>query len=72
MAITSLGLTPQEVLVIGDGLSGDMNATRNAGVVHLIWIPGPWGAYDTTKQIPEGTIEVNNIGNVITTLLARS
>lgn len=70
-AISALGLQPQEVLVIGDNIRGDMRAAREAGVVHLVHLPSPWEPYQS-GDVPKGVIEADAIHTVIDTLVAHS
>ncbi len=70
-AIATLGVQPQEVLVIGDSIQGDMRAAREAGVVHLVHLPSPWEPYQR-GDMPEGVIEASGIHTVIDTLIAHT
>lgn len=67
-AIEALGVNPHEVLVIGDSLSGDIRASREAGVRHIVALPSPWIVY-RRGDVPEGVIQAPSIGNVVEVLL---
>jgi len=67
-AIEALGVKPSEVLVIGDSLSGDIRASREAGVTHIVALPSPWVVY-RRGDVPEGVISASGIGAVVETLL---
>lgn len=69
-AIEALGVKPEDVLVIGDSVKGDIQAAYAAGVRHLIALPSPWEKY-REGDLPPGTIEARSIAGVIHTLLAR-
>ncbi len=68
-AIEEFGATPDQVMVIGDSLPGDIRASANIGVRHRVWVPSKWVMYNS-GEIPEGTIRVDNIGQVVNALLA--
>lgn len=66
-AAEALGVSPDQVLVIGDSVKGDMEAAHRAGVVHLVSLPSPWEKY-REGDLPEGAIPAANISSVISTL----
>jgi len=69
-AINILGVKPQEVLVIGDNLQGDINSARSIGVKNLVWIESIWSVY-RQGIVPEGITKVKKIGDVIGALIAK-
>lgn len=69
-ALDFFDIDPQSALVIGDSLSGDINAADKIGVKHKIYIPSTWVVY-STGDIPEGTITVNQIDNIVDTLASQ-
>lgn len=73
MAISWLfGAKPENTLVMGDNVSGDIQAAIAAGVKpsHAVLIPSRWSVYRRGKK-PEGTLEIEEIGKLIDTLLAQ-
>lgn len=63
LAIGEFGVTPDQVLVIGDSLPGDIRASASIGVSHRVWVSSKWVMYNS-GEIPEGTIRVSGIGKV--------
>lgn len=68
-AIAALGVYPDEVLVIGDSVPGDVLAPRQAGVEHIINLKSPWAEY-REGVIPDGVMQVNSIRDVIPAILS--
>ncbi len=68
-AIDTLGVRPEDVLVIGDNLTGDILAARSAGVAHTVWLPSPWDLY-RNGGIPDDVIRADAIADVIPALFA--
>lgn len=67
-AIEVLGIKPEEALVIGDNISGDILAAKKAGVTYTAVLPSPWDIH-REGHIPEGAIQAITIAEVIPTLL---
>lgn len=63
-----MGVRPEEVLVIGDNVKGDILPAHAIGVIHKIYIPSPWSFYQE-GTVPEGTITVDRIGKLIETVI---
>ncbi len=70
-AITALGVKPEETLVIGDSVLGDMVAARNAGVRYLVALPSPWEKY-REGDLPHDAIRADSITRVIPAILEHS
>ena len=68
-AIDALSVRPEEVLVIGDNVVGDIRAATEVGVKHTVVLPSPWEVY-AQGEIPAQTIRAKNISDVIPQLLA--
>jgi len=66
-AITELGVDPQNVLVIGDSVRGDMVAQK-VGVENLICVKSTWQLY-SQGEMPVGVIEVESLGKILDVLL---
>lgn len=62
------GVKPEEVLIIGDNIKGDILPAHELGVKHKIYIPSPWSFYQE-GTVPEGTITVDRIGKLIETAI---
>lgn len=67
-AIEALGVKPNEVLVIGDSIRGDIQAASEAGVQHLVLVPSMWSPYGS-GALPEGVINVAGIDKTIDALI---
>lgn len=67
-AIELFEAKPENALVIGDSLPGDIRAAASIGVKHLLWIPSQWRMYNF-GEIPEGTIKIEGIGKIVETLI---
>lgn len=70
-AIDRLGVKPEEVLVIGDNITGDIQAARGAGVRYTVLLPSPWKEY-ASGTAPADTMKAERIADVIPTLLAQN
>lgn len=68
-AIEVLGVKPDEVLVIGDSIRGDIQAAAEAGVRHLVLVPSMWAPYGDGK-LPDGVTVVTGIDKTVDALLA--
>lgn len=68
-AIDALGVRPEETLVVGDNIVGDIQAAMNAGVKYAVALPSPWQLFDQ-KDIPKETLRANTIRDVIPVLLS--
>lgn len=55
--IERFSVNPEDVLVLGDNLVGDIRAAHSIGVRHIVYFPGEWFIYNT-DEIPEGVISV--------------
>lgn len=62
------GKKPANTLVVGDNVRGDIQAAHLVGVKHKVLIPSPWSVY-TEGQIPEGTLRIPSINQLINTLV---
>jgi len=62
------GKKPENTLVVGDNVKGDIQAAHLVGVRHKVLIPGCWNVY-TSGEIPEGTIKVPSINQLISALI---
>lgn len=70
-AIDALEVRPEEVLVIGDNIKGDIQAAREVGVKYTVALPSSWSVY-AEGEIPDGTIQAKNIADVIPKLLEQT
>lgn len=70
-AIKEFEVEPESVMVIGDSLRGDVDAAHKAGVRTLVWIPSKWHLLNKGDK-PSGIYEVDEIGNLILTLLGQN
>jgi len=61
--IHALGFIPEQALVIGDSLGGDMVVSFDIGVKHGIWVEPPWNVHGFGEK-PDGLIEVKSIKQV--------
>ena len=52
-AINDFGMAPENTLVLGDNLVGDIRAAHSVGVRHLVYFPGNWIVYNY-GEIPAG------------------
>lgn len=64
-AINEFGVKPQEVLVIGDNIQGDIQASHQAGVPHLVWFDegDGWSIY-RQGELPPGTIVIHTLAEL--------
>jgi len=64
-AAEKFSLHPEEVLMVGDNLKGDIIAAHKAGIRHRVWIkiPGHWSKY-SEGEVPEGTHEIGGINEL--------
>lgn len=67
-AIEALGVKPEEVLVIGDSIRGDIQAAHEAGVKHLVLVPSQWAPYGS-GTLPDGVLAVSGIGKTVDALI---
>jgi len=67
-AIEALGVKPEEVLVIGDSIRGDIQAAAEAGVRHLVLVPSMWSPYGN-GELPEGVITLTGIDKTVDALI---
>jgi FMN phosphatase YigB (HAD superfamily) len=69
-AMNTFGLKPEEIIVIGDSLSGDIISTHNLGVKYKVWCPNPkgWSKY-REGQVPSDTYTVRSIAELPELLL---
>lgn len=68
----AFGLKPEEVMIVEDNVKGGLQAAAQAGIKHLVYVPGPWEIY-SSGEVPPGTIVVRNgIGELVNTLLGRA
>lgn len=72
-AIKALDTHPEKVAIVGDNVSGDIKAGYDVGVRKLIWLQKTqgWSVY-TSGTLPEGTITIRNIKEVIEVLKQKS
>ncbi len=63
-AINSMGVHPQETLVVGDNLKGDIIASHQIGVKKLAWITSKWHVYNQGEK-PFGIYQIEEIGKLI-------
>ena len=69
-AITTFHVSPQQAIVIGDNIKGDIEAARKAGVKSLVWLNvEQWSVY-LQQEKPKETIIIDEISKLIPTLLA--
>ncbi len=62
------GVRPDQVIVFGDSLPGDIRASASIGVKRRVWVPSSWVMYNS-GEVPEGTIRVDGgIGRVVEAL----
>ena len=59
-----LELKPEEVVVVGDSLPGDIIAAYDIGVRHLYRMPSIWSAY-AEGDIPDGVFQIDGINELI-------
>lgn len=65
-AIEHFGFDPIQVMVVGDNVNGDIKAAHSVGVRNLVRLATKWKVYDGT--LPEGAIEADKIGDLISVL----
>lgn len=72
VAINKLGLTPSQVLIVGDNKIGDILAAIKIGVPpeNCICIESPWEVYNA-GQLPEGVVLVKNIKEIVPVLIKK-
>ena len=71
-AIRRFGVGPEDVLVLGDNLSGDIRAVHSIGVRHIVYFPSEWSIY-SSGEIPEGVISVDGgVKDLVKTLISMS
>ncbi len=58
-AVESLGLEPNNCLVVGDNLKGDVIAGVLLGA-RAIWMPSPWSVY-REGEVPEGVVTIDSL-----------
>lgn len=68
-AIEELGVLPEEVLVVGDNIIGDIQAAKDAGVIITVALPSPWEVYASPIE-PLDVLHADRIEDVIPVLLA--
>ena len=69
-AIDHFGVEPYKAMVVGDNVKGDIQAAREIGVEKLVWIDHGrgWSLY-RLGDVPEGTITVNGVNELIDALI---
>lgn len=69
-AIQDFEVPPENVLAVGDSIKGDILAAHAVGVRYKVLIPTPWSVYNIGHEnLPEGTIKVENIGQVVEAII---
>ncbi len=68
-AMKALDVRPEEVLVIGDNLKGDILAAQSLGVKYAVLLPSPWAVY-REGTVAQGTLRAERIADVIRTILS--
>lgn len=65
-AIKAFNVQPQNALVIGDSVKGDIQAAHEAGVRNLVWVnrDGAWDVYKE-GELPEGAVEIRGIHELL-------
>lgn len=67
-AMNDLGVGPEECLVIGDSLNGDIIPTAGIGA-RTMWLHnGSQWTVNRTGKVPESTINLNNINELLSAL----
>ncbi len=61
----------EEVIVVGDSLMNDIHSADAAGIQHKVWIPSSWKTRNQ-GEVPEGTIVVDRISNLVSTLASKA
>jgi FMN phosphatase YigB (HAD superfamily) len=64
-AIKEFGVLPDQVTVVGDGITGDIIASYEVGVKKLFWVNlgEGWSIFKTGK-LPPGTVEIKSFKDV--------
>lgn len=71
-AIKRFDVNPENVLVLGDNLTGDIQAAHSIGVKNIVYFPSPWAIYSVGK-VPQGVISIDGgVKDLITTLASIS
>ena len=64
-AVAGLSIRPEEAMVVGDSVKGDMAAALEAGIRHRIWVRPTWNPFlDGDKSVLEGVPEIERIGQL--------
>lgn len=71
LGVKALGLTPQQVLVVGDSISKDIIPAESIGC-HTAWLKGtPWNP-DEVITPPQGTLTLSSLKDLLPVLLPDS
>lgn len=64
--LDSVATKPQNSLIVGDSLGGDIRPGHDLGA-RTVWMPSPWSVY-RQGEVPENTVIINEITELLTAL----
>ena len=64
--IDAVGVRPENCLVVGDSLGGDIRPGDELGA-RTVWLPSPWSVY-RQGEVPERTVVIDEIFDLLTAL----
>jgi len=67
-ATEGLNVRPEQAVVVGDNLHGDILAARKAGVRDTVWVKPVWQIYAQGEK-PDGLVTINGIGQLAAALI---
>ena len=62
----AVGVRPENCLVVGDSLGGDIRPGDELGA-RTVWLPSPWSVY-RQGEVPERTVVIDEIFDLLTAL----
>lgn len=64
-AINAFNIKPEETVILGDNIKGDILSGQEIGVKHLVWVnvTAGWKVYKT-GHLPEGVVEVRKLDEI--------
>lgn len=64
--IKGMGVAPENCLVVGDSLGGDIRPADEIGA-RTMWMPSPWSVY-REGDVPEKTVQIGQISDLLSAL----
>jgi FMN phosphatase YigB (HAD superfamily) len=68
-AVAGIGVDGKLIVGVGDNLEGDIMASREAGVMHGVWVKPHWIEF-AKGQLPEGVVQIENIGQLAEAIIS--